>query len=301
MSLVERALQKMQQAGLAARPADKAPGALPVTPPPADTPAQVYKPVQRSTAVAKFDREELRRLNLLPPTSAERRLAGQFQTIKRPLVVAAMGHAPGNDVANTALMVASALPGEGKTFTCLNLAMSLALEKDIEVLLVDADVRKPHVSRLLGVSQEPGLLELLTHGDLHPDSMILDSNIPGLSVLPAGRPIDTATELLSSKRMKEIVAILAPRGGRRIVVFDSPPLLLSTESHALAIHMGQVVVVVRAEVTPQNAVLQAVDSLGDHKNISLVLNQSNTASDANYYGYGSYGDAASTSPAKSDN
>ena len=101
--------------------------------------------------------------------------------------------------------------------------------------------------------------------------------------------------------MKELVGMLAPRGGRRIVVFDSPPLLLSTESHALATHMGQIVMVVRAEVTPQKAVLQAVDSLGDRSHISLVLNQSSAESDVNYYGYGGYGDAAPSGSTKAAN
>jgi protein-tyrosine kinase len=291
MSLVERALQKMQQAGRPTTPADKASSSTPMRDEPA-RPAVPAKPIQRSTAVAKFDHEALRRLGLLPPAALERRLAGQFQFIKRPIVAASHANATGaqGEAGSTALMVASALPGEGKTFTSLNLAMSLALEKDLEVLLVDADVRKPHVSRLLGVGDQPGLLELLADSDLHPDSVILDSNVPGLSVLPAGTPVDTATELLSSMRMREIVRLLAPRGGRRIALFDSPPLLMSTESHALAAHVAQVVLVVRADVTPQKAVLQAIDALGEGKQIGLVLNQSNTAAEVNYYGYGTYGD-----------
>jgi protein-tyrosine kinase len=296
MSLVERALQKIQ-AGRS-RPE----GAAPAVPPAAASshageapraPAvetRTYKPFQKPTAVAKFDRDQLRRLNLLPPATLERRLAGQFQLIKRPLVTAAIHPGTETDV-NAAIMVASAVPGEGKTFTSLNLAMSLALEKDVEVLLVDADVRKPHVSRLLNVAGEPGLLELLGDGEMHPDAVILQSNVPGLSVLPAGRPTETATELLSSKRMREVVNLLAPSGGRRIALFDSPPLLLATESHAIATHMGQIIMVVRADVTPQNLVLSAIDSLGEGARVGLVLNQSSSASDVSYYGYGSYGDA----------
>jgi protein-tyrosine kinase len=291
MSLVERALQKMQQAGRPATTADKTIPPAPAREEPARAAAPA-KPVQRPTVVARFDHDALRRVGLLPPTTLERRLAGQFQFIKRPIVAAAHANATRAqpDASGMALMVASALPGEGKTFTSLNLAMSLALEKDLEVLLVDADVRKPHVSRLLGVGDQPGLLELLSDSSLHPDSVILDSNVAGLTVLPAGKPVDTATELLSSMRMRELVRQLAPPGGRRVVLFDSPPLLMSTESHALAAHVGQVVLVVRADVTPQKAVLQAIDALGEGKQIGLVLNQSNTAADVNYYGYGTYGD-----------
>lgn len=303
MSLVERALQKLQQS---ARPTDRQQGvAAPVS---ANTSAvdagrssvmeSLPKPaveraapaIQRPTRIVKVDREELRALKLLPPVQAERRIAAQFQIIKRPLVAASQ-KTEQDDGPGSAIMMASALPGEGKTFTSINLAMSLALEQDIEVLLVDADVRKPHVSRIFGVENEPGLLELLFDGNMHPDEVIMDTTVPGLSLLPAGRPVDTATELLSSKRMGEIVSQLAVPGGRRIVLFDSPPLLLSTESHALSAHVNQIVVIVRADVTPQKAVLSAIDSLGEGKQISLILNQSTTSAHIGQYGYGNYGDA----------
>ena len=166
----------------------------------------------------------------------------------------------------------------------------MALEKDIEVLLVDADVAKPHVSRILGVENEKGLLDLLVDTQLHANQVILRTDVSGLSVLPAGQRIETATELLASDRMAQVVEQLAAPDGRRIVVFDSPPLLLSTESRVLVSSAGQVVLVVRAEVTAQQAVKDAIAAIGEGKPVSLILNQTSAPPAGGYYGYGSYGD-----------
>jgi exopolysaccharide/PEP-CTERM locus tyrosine autokinase len=266
---------------------------VPPQPPAAAAPETPVRPhIERPSRIVNIDKEALRAMRLMPPAAMERRTASQYQRIKRPLVAAARGKSDPPIENGHIIMLASALPGEGKTFTSINLALSLAREKDIDVLLVDADVAKPHVSRVLGVDGERGLLDLLADGDLHPESVILHSNVPGLAILPAGKRTETATELLASERMHEIAAELAgPGGGRRIVLFDSPPLLLSTESQALIGSIGQVVLIVRAESTPRSAVMSALEALGDSKPISLILNQSSMEPDASQYGYGSYGDA----------
>jgi exopolysaccharide/PEP-CTERM locus tyrosine autokinase len=192
------------------------------------------------------------------------------------------------------IMVASSLPGEGKTFVSVNLALSMSLERDISVVLADADVAKPHISRLFGVDGEPGLLEALQDDRLDIESLILPTDIPKFSILPAGAPIDTATELLASQRMQAIVARLATNHDRaRVVIFDSPPLLLTSESRVLSQPMGQVVLVVQAGKTAQRAVLDAIRCLGEHKPVSLLLNQSEAISEAGYYYRdGSYGEYA---------
>jgi exopolysaccharide/PEP-CTERM locus tyrosine autokinase len=297
MSLVERALKKLQQSGApsAAQPRPSSAGrVVEVTPQqPAAVPETPVRPqVTRPSRIVNIDKDALRAMRLMAPAGLERRTASQYQRIKRPLVAAALGKTDPPIENGHLIMLASALPGEGKTFTSINLALSLAREKDIEVLLVDADVAKPHVSRVLGVDGERGLLDLLADTNLHPESVILDSNVPGLSILAAGKRTETATELLASERMHEIAAELAVSGGgRRIVLFDSPPLLLSTESQALVGSVGQVVLIVRAEATPRSAVMSAIGSLGDSKPISLILNQSSIEPDAGQYGYGAYGDA----------
>ena len=134
------------------------------------------------------------------------------------------------------------------------------------MVLADADVAKPHISRLFGVDGEPGLLEALQDDRIDIESLILPTDIPKFSVLPAGAPIDTATELLASQRMQSIVTRLATGQDRsRVVIFDSPPLLLTSESRVLAQPMGQVVLVVQAGKTPQHAVQDAIRCLGEHK------------------------------------
>lgn len=310
MSLVERALRKLQESRAQdaaqdhSRPVSAVP--LPVAREVQAAPAAAPNPVAApniepnaekrvwnpSGRVIAIDRDALRTMELLPPMNVEHLIASQYQQIKRSLIASAIGK-NGTAIENGHLiMVASALPGEGKTFTSVNLALSMALEQDTDVLLVDADVAKPHISRIFGLQADRGLLDLLVDRNLPAESAILPTNVPGLSILPAGKQIATATEMLASTRMEELVAELSPPGTRRIVLFDSPPLLLSTESRALVHAVGQVVLVVRAQFTARKAVLDAIELLGDTKPISLILNQSDLPPSTGYYGYGSYGDTA---------
>ena len=306
MSLVERALKKLQETKqapdvsgseaaapvLARESAVLLPNRSVTSQSNASAEAQ-ERVVEPPSRIIRIDREVLRKKELLPPRDLERLIASQYQQIKRPLIAAALGKAASPIVNGGAIMLSSALPGEGKTFTSINLALSMAMERDIEVLLVDADVAKPHISRLFGMQNERGLLDLLTDSNLAPESVILRTDVPGLTVLSAGTQTPMATELLASERMEELVSQLAPTHGRRIVLFDSPPLLLSTESRALVASVGQVVLVVRAESTLQRVVLDAIDAIGDGKPISLILNQSSAPPSGGYYGYGSYGDLQS--------
>ena len=225
----------------------------------------------------------LRAVGLMAPEKEEHQLAQQYRQIKRPLIVKAMGRGAPRVPNGHIVMVASALAGEGKTFTAVNLAMSMSMEKDVHVLLVDADVARPLLTGLLGLSDAPGLLDVLRDSRLDVERVILGTNIPNLSVLPAGRHSNEATELLASARMEEVVRTIAQHDERRLALFDSPPLLLTTESPALAQVAGQVVVVVRAGVTPRQAVLNALTYVGSHPAVSLVLNQCRMAAHAAYY------------------
>lgn len=298
MSLVEIALRKIQAArppndpsrpaGGVARAAAPAPlqaGTLDDTAE-QERPLLPERPRHRTDKQIRVDRNALRRMEMLPPEHQERVLADQFRQIKRPLIVNAIGRGGEQLPRGQFIMMGSAMPGEGKTFTSLNLALSMALEKDISVLLVDADVAKPHISTIFGAANEPGLLDVLRDESIDVESVILPTDVPGLQILPAGRRSETATELLASHRMDELVAQLAARDPARIALIDSPPLLLTTESRALAQSVGQIVLVVRAGVTPQQAVLDAIEKLGEGRPISLVLNQSTSAPGGYYYGYG---------------
>ena len=279
MSLVERALKKLQESRAATEAQSQSqsqPKAAPVVT--QATPAAVP-----SGKFLQLDRVALRAGELLPPPDGERRLAQDYRHIKRPLIDDALRRGPTALPNNHAILVASALPGDGKSFTALNLALSMALEKDISVLLVDADLPRPHLSRVLGVGREPGLLDALRDESLDVESLILQTDIPGLSILPAGPPSDTATELLASKHMETLVRKLGERDHNRIVLVDSPPLLLTTESRVLSNVVGQVVLVVSSDSTPQQAVLDAIDLIGEGKKVSLILNQCDTESRAGYY------------------
>jgi exopolysaccharide/PEP-CTERM locus tyrosine autokinase len=189
------------------------------------------------------------------------------------------------------VMVTSSLPNEGKTFVSINLALSLSLERDISVVLVDADVAKSHVSRLFGLDAESGLLDAVRDEAADVESLILPTDIPKLSILPAGRPTEMATELLASFHMESVLAkIVGWQTRKRVVVFDSPPLLLTSESRVLAQRMGQILVVVRAGVTPQQAVFDSIECLAGCRSVTLLLNQSELMSHTGYsYRHGVYG------------
>jgi exopolysaccharide/PEP-CTERM locus tyrosine autokinase len=234
-----------------------------------------------------IDRDRLRADGLLPPVDAERRLGEEYRRIKRPLIQNTQESDHAIDPRARLIMVASALPGEGKTFSSVNLALSLAQEKDVNVVLIDGDVAKPQLSDVLGLGERPGLLDLLRDSTLDAESLLVETDVPGLTVLGAGRRSDLATELLASHRMTELMRVLVAADLNRLVVLDSPPLLVSNESRELSAVAGQIVLIVRAGVTPQAAVVEALSRIGEGKSVGLVLNQAHhLLGQGYYYGYG---------------
>lgn len=238
----------------------------------------------------EVDLAQLRRHGLLAAPAEQRRLTDQYRTIKRPLLRNARPGAVATVPRGNLLMVASALASEGKTFTSVNLSLSIALEKDWTVLLVDGDCSKPQLTRLFSAEDEPGLIDLLRDPTLGLDAVVMDTNIPHLSFLPAGSRDPSAPELLASRRMSELCEELAKETGR-MFLFDSSPLLLTTEAEVLATQVGQIAVVVRADKTPRQAVLDALAKLDAHKAIACILNQADRAEAELAYGaYQSYGE-----------
>lgn len=236
------------------------------------------------------DQQALRREGYLASELQERDIADQYRLIKRPLLDNAAGRGGFQAEDANLIMVTSSLPADGKTFTCINLALSMAREKDTSVLLVDADIAKPHISALFGVADQHGLIDLLKDKSLSSAELLVRTDVPGLSLLPAGSPDEHATELLASRRMKNIVHELSTQFPDRVVIFDSPPLLVTSESRVLADAVGQIAMVVRAGKTPQQAVLEAIDSLDEAKALNLVLNESSSGAVTDGYGtYGAYG------------
>jgi exopolysaccharide/PEP-CTERM locus tyrosine autokinase len=279
-------------AGTGARAADPEPAAKEQ---PADIPAmQSVDPallLHTRHRTIHIDRDRLQRDGNLPSDKMRRLLLNQFRHIKRPVIKNALGRGREPVPNGQLVMVTSSLPGEGKTFSSLNLALSIAREKDLEVLLIDADAAKSTLSRILDLEEAPGLLNALADDRLDVESLILPTDVQGLSLLPAGQCAeeDVATELLASARMDEIVARIGASSAQRIALFDSPPLLVTNEARVLASLMGQILLVVRAGVTPQQAVLEAIRYVDEDKPLGLVLNQSMGHAPGSYYGYGAYG------------
>ncbi len=236
-----------------------------------------------------FSLAKLKSQNIITPQAEHSSLAEEFRMIKRPLLDNAFGQ-NGIKVKNgNLIMVTSSLPGEGKTFCSINLAMSIAMEMGRTVLLVDADAPNPRLLKTLGVSYEQGLLDLLLDDKLQLSDVIIRTNIENLSLLPAGRHNRHATELLASDSMSALLDDLAQRYSDRIILFDSPPLLVTSEASVLASHMGQIVMVVEAEKTPQPAVRQALTLIEDCELTWVLLNKTRHLAGVDHYGYGYYG------------
>jgi exopolysaccharide/PEP-CTERM locus tyrosine autokinase len=226
-----------------------------------------------STRRIELDLVRMRELGMVTAAGGRTPLLEDFRIIKRPLLQRAFGErAPGVKPGNL-IMITSSLPGEGKTYCAINLAMSIAMELDHTVLLVDADVARPSVLRTLGLPPQRGLMDILVDDKLDMADVMLRTNVDTLSILPAGTSTPRATELLASSTMTNLVNEIASRYPDRIVIFDSPPLLLTSESRVLASHMGQIVMVVEAQTTTQHAVKEALSQLEGFNNVNLIYNK----------------------------
>ncbi|NOX50371.1 MAG: AAA family ATPase [Gammaproteobacteria bacterium] len=230
----------------------------------------------------------------LVPGHNNQQQSQEFRRIKRPLLLNLQPTIKEvNAKPTNVIFVTSALPGEGKTFVSLNLALSLAAEIDRKVLLVDGDAAKGDLSRWLGIHGEPGLVDLLTQRNALAHRYAIDTNVDRLNVMPCGEHLENLDELYASDSMGVLLQSLADEDDSRVIVVDGPPLIATTEAAVLAHRMGQVVVVVEANKTPQSAVEQAVGQLEGCQLVSMLLNKASASASAGYgYGYGySYGSA----------
>jgi protein-tyrosine kinase len=225
------------------------------------------------------------REGLLTPGTPRSQLEEEFRIVKRPLLENVRNPESIRPKRANLIMVTSAMPGEGKTQTSINLALSIAMELDHTVLLVEADVLRPTLLARMGVRADRGLLDLLDGSVQSIPDVLLKTNIPKLTLLPAGRSRNRATELLASTSMDTLLDELAGKYPDRVIVFDTPPLLSTTESRVLASNMGQVVMVVEASKTPINAVKQAFSALEDHPLVLTMLNKYQGPKGTQSYGY----------------
>lgn len=253
-------------------------------------PAEVVTPKrsaeQRQSGTIELDLDRLGRDGYLIPSMVRSDLALEFRHIKRPLLRNAVRTEVEGPNRNALIMITSALPFEGKTFCAINLAMSMAMEVDTSVLLVDADVLRPSILERLGLPLAQGFLDVLTDHSVELSDVILRTNVPKLSILPAGSRKAMATELLASSAMDQLLVELATRYPDRIVVLDSPPLLLTTESRVLASRVGQVVVVVDSTRTTTAKVAEAFAAVESCPLVMSVLNKCAEPAHLDAYGYG---------------
>lgn len=243
----------------------------------------VAPPSKLVSKTVQIDLVALAGAGFVTPHAPRTPTTDQFRVIKRPLLDNATGKGAALVANGNLIMVTSSLPGEGKSFTAINLAMSIAMELNHTVMLVDADVARPSIMRKLGLPPAPGLLDLLLDSSVSLSDVLLRTNIENLTLLPTGLPHPRATELLASDAMVALLEDMASRYSDRIIIFDSPPLLLTTEARVLAGHMGQIVMVVQAEKTLQAEVKHALSTIDTCPVRLLVLNQART------HGLGAYG------------
>ena len=238
----------------------------------------------------KVDREALREGGFIMPDAPVTGLAEEFRIIKRQLLQGASGKTGIAEDKRQTILVCSAAPDEGKTFCAINLALSLASEKDLEVLLVDGDFAKPEILSALGLKGGPGLIDAIADPSADVESFVIQTDIERLSVLPAGRQSNNVTELLASERTRHVLGALTEANERRIVIFDSPPALMASPASVLASKVGQVMMVVRADKTTEADLREAIGLLSGCDNVSLMLNGAGFAATGrrfgSYYGYG---------------
>ena len=235
--------------------------------------------------IAAIDRGMLAANGMIVPGAPVGPLAEEFRLIKRQLLIT-QGRIAESDAPDKArtILVCSARPEDGKTFCAVNLALSLAAERDTEVLLVDADVAKPDVLNQLGIETSPGLLDALADSHIDVETLVVRTDVPHLSVLPAGTRTAMDTELLASARTRSVLARLLAANPRRVIIFDSPPALAASPASVLAMLVGQVMLVVRADRTPEAEVIEAADLLDGCEHIQLVLNATSFVPGAHRFG-----------------
>lgn len=268
----ETSTRESEQGGTAVtRTAMPAPGAL-----------------SRTRHSVTLDLERIRRAGLLVPDTQRSRIKEEYRHIKRPLLMNASGKGATPTECANLIMITSANPGEGKTFTACNLALSIAAERDRTVLLVDADLVRPSITKVFGFESEVGLVDFLIQDNLELSDVLVETSIPSLTILPSGSGHHLSTELLASRNMRALAQDMSKRYPDRIVIFDSPPLLATTEASVLATLVGQVVMVVEAEKTRQSQVKEALALLDPNMILGFVLNKTRRSSGSDYYGYYGY-------------
>ena len=283
IGLIERAAALLRQRE-GAEPGHPMPP-LPRTPQPA-SPSAPSRAADVAGPEVVFDRGRLASFGIQLPSSERSRTVEEFRLVKRNLMAAWSAAAAGDQRSSRLIMVTSARPGEGKTFTALNLALAFATERDVKALLVDVDTQHSTLGTILGVQGKKGIVDVLAEG-LDLSDVLVRTNIPNLLVLPPGQGGPHVPELFSSNQMVSLMNELTRRFPDRFIILDTPPCMASSDAAALAPLVGQIVFVVEAHRTQQDEIEAGLSMLSSCPRISLLLNKSELAS-AHFgsYGYG---------------
>jgi exopolysaccharide/PEP-CTERM locus tyrosine autokinase len=277
MSKIQEALRMLQKEGTKATARGLPQTVIPIA---------KKKRIEIEGAKHHIDEQDLIHRGLLAPLDQAIPVADEFRRIKRPLIDNAVKQGTGHQDHMNLIMVASPLPGAGKTFCAVNLAASISLERELTVLLVDADVAKPHISTAFDLADKPGLIDLLEDESISIEEVLVRTDLNDIQVLPAGRKHSQSTELLASERMEEVMHELATRYADRLVVMDSPPLMITSEAQAVARQAGQIALVVESGKTTNQEIQEALEQLDRDKAINLILNKSLYAQAGGHYGSG---------------
>jgi exopolysaccharide/PEP-CTERM locus tyrosine autokinase len=288
-SLLERAADRWQlgpKPGLPPVAMPDLPPAPPVAAPVATAPARKMPPARiRPVDPARIDREMLAEAGMLVPGGPVTALAEEFRLVKRQLLTTAADVEKRDADAARMILVCSAQPGDGKTFCAINLALSLAAERDLQILLVDADFAKPDILDRLGLPAGPGLLDALGDPAIDIEQLVIPTDVPQLSLLPAGKRTHADTELLRSDHAHDVLKRLLTADPDRIILFDSPPALAASPAAVLASLVGQTVLVVRADRSSESDLREAVALLDGCEEIQLLLNATTYRAEGARFGY----------------
>ena len=289
-SLLERASEKFNFADALRGAADEFPAVE-------ETQAAIEaKPTVRPAPASKdgktmpVDRVALAEAGFILPDQRPGPLAEEFRIVKRQLLLRAAGEGGPHIDNGRMILVCSAKPDEGKTFCSINLALSMARERDLDIVLADTDLNNPEIAALMGIEDGPGFIDAIADPSIPIESCLVRTDIPNLSILRSGRRTDDATELLASQQTRTVVQSLLAQNPARIAVFDSPPALSASPASVLAMHAGQTVMVVKADATSEAELREALGLLDGCDHIQLLLNGAtytpNGKRFSNYYGYG---------------
>jgi receptor protein-tyrosine kinase len=291
MSSIEKAIERLNQTksspqtGNDEREPDKPSQVETLT----ENPSDMEVITQEETQPQVLDLSSLSNARYLVPGCTNRTLSEEYRAIKRPVIMNALGKGAAPVEWGNLIGITSSLPGEGKTYTALNLALSMATELNSTILLIDGDILRSSLSNLLGIEKHRGLTDLLLDQAIQVGDVLITTQLPKLKIIAAGTHSENATELLASNAMERLVKELGQRYADRIILFDTPPLLATNEARVLMHLMGQVLMVVEAGKTSLEALKDSLSHISDSKVIGMVLNKTNNRfGRTGYGGYGGY-------------